>query len=368
MKTTHYLMFDFADLEALMARFAGSILLAALLITGHASAADDPGMLCDALAGSPDDLDLPEGTRGVAFGALDPTAEAEAACIEAVAAAPYTRRYHAHLGRIYAKRGEYFPALEAYRKAHGRGSAVAANNIGSMYKNGQGVPANETRATEYFRKAAHRGLPYAMQTMATRARLGTGMAPSERLSLFWYERAYDAGSIQAANDLGVMYQRGYGVREDDERAMELFAEALNRDPQNASAAYNIASAYEDGEGVSVDYGWARGYYVLAFEAGDADAAAELGRLHAEGLGSVADPVAAASWYAQGTAAGSLYATVSLAEAHETGAGVEADAEIAGSLYRAALDLDPNDEWRAYIRERLVALRSFGPSDAPEKTE
>ena len=351
-----------------MARFAGSILLAALLVTGQASAADDAGMQCDALAGSPEDLDLPAGTQGVAFSALDPSEEAEAACLAAIAADPYARRYHAHLGRIYAKRKVYFAALDAYRKAHSRGSAVAANNIGSMYKNGQGVPANETRATEFFRKAAHRGLPYAMQTMAVRARLGTGMAASDRLSVFWYERSYDAGNSQAANDLGVMYQSGIGVREDDERAIEFFAEALIRDPQNASAAYNIAAAYEEGEGVPVDYGWARGYYGLAFGAGDADAAADLGRFHAEGLGSVADPVAAAEWYAQGAAAGSLYATVSLAEAYEYGAGVDADAEVAGSLYRAALDLDPNDEWRAYIRERLSALRLVEPSGASEKTE
>lgn len=340
-----------------MARFVKSILMASVLaFSGSAAmAADDPVMMCDAMAGSPDDLDLPQSVSGISFADLDPSTEAEDACRAAAETYPNERRFQTNLGRIYAKRAEYGNALEAYRLAHGQGSAVASNNLGSMYISGQGVVPNEERATLYIRRAANRGLTYAMVTMGARARVGLGMPKNQRMSAYWYERAFEAGDAGAANDLGVMYQNGMGVREDDGRALELFGEALRRDPGYSFAAYNIAEAYETGEGVPVDLGWARGYYVLAFEAGDADAAAEIGRFHAEGLGTVADPAIAAEWYALGTAGGSLSATVSLADAYADGLGVEADTDKARTLFVSALDLDPDDEWRAYIEERLISL-------------
>ena len=353
-----------------MARLVGSVLLAASLALGAsaAMAEDDAAMLCDNLAGSPEDLDLPEGAAGIAFADLDPSEAVELACLAASGEHPNARRFLTHLGRLYAKRGQSIRALEAYRIANGRGSAVAANNLGAMYARGQGVVQSDDRATQYYRKAAHRGLPYAMLTMGARARSGRGMPQNDTLAFFWYERAHEAGLADASNDLAVLYQRGAGVREDDGRAVELFAAALTRDPRYALAAYNLATAYETGEGVPVDYVWARGYYALAFDAGDADAADDLGRMSALGLGSSADQAAAAEWFRQGAEAGSLYATVHYADALADGVGVEADADAARSLYTAALDLDPNDTWRDYIRERMTILPGEGAAAPATSTE
>lgn len=323
-----------------------------------AMAADDPALTCDVHAGSPDDTDLPEGVTGTAFGALDPTDELEAACLAAVEADPTKRRFFTHLGRIYAKRGMDLKSIDAYRTAHGRGSAVAANNLGAMYARGDGVRASQERATQLIRTAAHRGLVYAMRRMGARAREGRGMVASQTVSLFWYRRAHEAGDPFATNDLAVMYQNGYGVREDDKRALSLFSDALARDPDTGIAAYNIAEAYEVGEGVDVNLNWARGYYISALEAGFSDAAYDLGRFHAEGLGTPVDPEAAVRWFKKGADLGSYMAMTELADAHLEGDGVEQNATEALSLYHAALDLDPNDDWRAYINERLDAALDF----------
>lgn len=332
------------------------IMATALTMAGAvAGQAEESANICDALAGSPQDIDLPAGVTGKSFSDLDPNEAIEEVCLAAAAAQPSNRRFYTHLGRIYAKRGEYLRAIDAYRTANSRGSAVAANNIAAMFISGQGVAVDEARGTRYVRKAAHRGLTHAMVTLATRARLGRGMHANNQIAVYWYEKAYDAGNALAANDLGVMYQNGDGVRENDQRAMELFAEAMRRDPNNAMAAYNIANAYETGEGVPVDLGWARAHYVLAFNAGDADAAAELGRFHAEGLGTVVGHEAAVEWYSRGAAEGSLAATVSLADAYFDGTGVEANPKMAQSLYQLALDLGPNDEWSDYINERAESL-------------
>jgi len=353
-----------------MARIVSSMMLATALVmaASGAAVAEEAAATCDALAGSPQDIDLPTGASGISFADLNPNALVENACLAAIEEQPSKRRFHTHLGRIYAKHGNYLAALQSYRVAHSRGSAVAANNLGAMYIVGQGVPADEDRATQYIRKAANRGLTHAMMSLATRARTGRGMRANNQLAVFWYEKAYEAGDAVAANDLGVMYQNGDGVRENDERAMELFAEALQRDPDNSQAIFNIANAYETGQGVPVDFGWARAHYVMAFNAGDADAAAELGRLHAEGLGSVVDNEAAAEWYSRGASQGSLSATVNLADAYLDGEGVEANPKMAQSLYHLALDLSPNDEWNDYIKERLDVVRSADVQSADEPNE
>jgi len=340
-------------------RFKLAFLVLALSVgSGGAVAADDPVMTCDMFAGSPEDLDLPAGVPGIAFSELEPSNQLEAACLAASEANPASRRIFAHLGRVYAKRGDYPKALAAYRKAHGRGSAVAANNLGAMYIHGEGVRVDQDRATQLIRSAAHRGLTFAMGTMAVRSREGRGMKASQRLSFYWYERAHEAGDAIATNDLAVMYQHGYGVRKNDERALSLFSEALKRDPNAGIAAYNIARAYEEGDGVNADLIWARGYYTSAFEAGYADAANDLGRFHAEGLGTIADPEQAVVWYKRGADLGSFPSMIGLADAHLEGAGVVQNLDEAWSLYLAALDLDPNDAWRAYIDERLDEVSSL----------
>jgi len=188
------------------------------------------------------------------------------------------------------------------------------------------------------------------------------------ISFYWYERAHEAGDAIATNDLGVMYQQGYGVRENDERALSLFSAALERDPTAGIAAYNIAQAYEQGEGVEANLGWARGYYLSAFEAGYADAAHDLGRIHAEGLETAVDLSAAAAWYERGAEAGSLSATVELADAYLDGTGVEQDADKARSHLLAALDLDPDEGWRAYIEQRLTAASELEARGARNKVE
>ncbi len=343
------------------------VLITAVLAGAMPAAAmadDSPAHLCDSGAGSPDDADLPPGAQGKPFADLDPTDALEQACIAASTAQPTKRRFLAHLGRLYAKRGQTRAALEAYRLATGRGSAVAANNLGTMYARGEGVIEDQDRATQLYRKAAHRGLSAAMLTMAVRSRTGRGTPESLSSALFWYERAHEAGDVTATNDLGVMYQNGYAISEDDAHAVALFHDALSRDHTQAAAARNLAKAYETGEGVDPAADRALGFYTWAFKAGHADSADDVGRLLAEGAMGEADPVAAAEWYARGARAGSIYATVSLADAYADGVGVDRDTDLARTLYQTAFTeaLSEDAAWRRYIDDRMAELPEPEPTE------
>lgn len=348
-----------------------TVLVLALAIGGGAPAAfanESAAHLCDAGAGSPEDADLPTGALGTAFADLDPTDALEATCIEASARQPNKRRFLTHLGRLYAKRGQTRAALEAYRLASGRGSAVATNNLGTMYARGEGVIEDQDRATQLYRRAAHRGLPSAMLTMAVRSRTGRGTPASMSSAFFWYERAHEAGIATATSDLGVMYRDGYAVRADPARAADLFGQALESDPENAAAARNLAKAHQAGEGVEPDSIRALALYAQAFHYGHADSADDVGRLLAGDALGEPDPAAAVHWYRRGAEAGSIYATVSLADALADGVGIEADPDAARSLYQQAfaMALDEDAQWRTYVADRLTDLPP--PAEPDESAE
>ena len=335
----------------------GIVLAIALLIgsaaeatAGFASAHD-----CDHLAASPDDLDRPEGVDGVPYGDLRATDEAMTACKQAVAENPRERRFLTHLGRLYSKRGFHRAAIDVYTAAHAMGSAVAANNLGSMYSEGEGVPENQREAARYFRKAAHRGLPYSMYTMGDRARLGLGMDANMRLARYWYERAAEHGNARSLSNLGVIYRDGLEVRPDTDKAFAFFRKAMEADPAYALPVYHLARMYENGVGREPDMGEALQHYIIAFILGDADAAQEIGDFYLEGKGVEPDPVTALDWYRKGGDMGSAYAMNAVAWSYETGSGVEQDTEKARALYAKTLGMDPDDTLRDHAEERLRAL-------------
>ena len=57
---------------------------------------------------------------------------------------------------VYTSTGICGDFIEDLRKAAEKGDAVAQNNLGAAYLNGEGVPKNMTEAVKWFREAAER--------------------------------------------------------------------------------------------------------------------------------------------------------------------------------------------------------------------
>ncbi len=55
------------------------------------------------------------------------------------------------------QRGDYQTALREWRPLAEQGYAPAQYNIGSMYKNGHGVPQDYAEAARWYRRAAEQG-------------------------------------------------------------------------------------------------------------------------------------------------------------------------------------------------------------------
>ena len=136
---------------------------------------------------------------------------------------------------------DFAKALDLFQQAADAGSATAMNNLGVLYRDGQGVAQDYGKARE------------------------------------WFQRAANAGAAAAMNHLGWLYDGGKDVAQDYDMARQWYQKAANAG--NTDAMYNLGLLYRDGQGVAQDYDKACEWFQKAADAGDADAKEALLRLH-----------------------------------------------------------------------------------------
>ena len=67
----------------------------------------------------------------------------------------------------------------------------------------------------------------------------------------WYRLAAEQGHVSAQHKLGLMYDNGEGVPEDDKAALTWYR--LAADQGHAEAQYHVGVMYANGEGVAMDH-------------------------------------------------------------------------------------------------------------------
>jgi curved DNA-binding protein CbpA len=95
---------------------------------------------------------------------------------------------------------DYLKAKMAYTVSAEKGSLLAAYQLGYMYYNGVGIAQNDIQAFDYFELATRSPLAYQPHNLE----LATGYL------------------AEAYNNLGVMYQSGYGTQQDQNKAMNMY--------------------------------------------------------------------------------------------------------------------------------------------------
>jgi len=103
-----------------------------------------------------------------------------------------------------------------------------------------------------------------------------------------------AGDSNAQYNLGVIYDFGKGVPEDDAEAAKWYRLAAGQG--DAMAQFNLGLMHANGEGVPKDDAEAVKWYRLAAEQGDARAQVHLGLMYAQGKGVPADHVQTYAWW------------------------------------------------------------------------
>ncbi len=113
------------------------------------------------------------------------------------------------------------------------------------------------------------------------------------------------GLASAQYNLGVMYDNGRGVPQDDVEAVKWYR--LAADQGLASAQYNLGNMYDNGRGVPQDDVEAVKWYRLTADQGLASAQYNLGVMYDNGRGVPQDDVEAYKWWNLAAAQGNAFA-------------------------------------------------------------
>jgi TPR repeat protein len=79
---------------------------------------------------------------------------------------------------------------------------------------------------------------------------GQGVPQDNQQALAWFNKAAEQGHAPAQFNLGVMYQHGQGVPQDNQQAVAWYRKAAEQG--NAEAQHNLGVMYANGQGISRD--------------------------------------------------------------------------------------------------------------------
>ena len=173
------------------------------------------------------------------------------------------------------KAGDYEFALKEYgRLATKENNAEAMYQLGRMHETGTGVEQNEAQAEEYYQSAAAKGFEKAMLKMGNIAFSGRDFEKAYAL----FEKAAKMGNYTAQYNLGLMYEKGNGVKKDPVKAFEFYKKAGEQGYEPAQ--YVLGRLFLKGDGTPQNFSAAVKWYKLAADQGDEKAQMDLADLYA----------------------------------------------------------------------------------------
>jgi TPR repeat protein len=96
---------------------------------------------------------------------------------------------------------------------------------------------------------------------------GNGVPQNDELAAKWFRKAADQGDASAENDLGVAYNMGRGVSQDKQEALRWYSKAAKQgSPQ---AMFNVGVSYYNGDAIGSNEYTAYAWFLLAQDAGNA---------------------------------------------------------------------------------------------------
>ncbi len=116
---------------------------------------------------------------------------------------------------------------------------------------------------------------------------GTFVGQDERKALEYYLMAAENGSTGAMNNIGNFYLHGKGVAKDYDKAVAWYQKAAELSG-NAAAECSLGMCYQYGYGTKMDYEKARRFYELSAKQGLGLAYYRMGLLYEQGLGVAKD--------------------------------------------------------------------------------
>ena len=210
------------------------------------------------------------------------------------------------------------------------GHAIAMNNLGNLYF----AESEYTKANEWYEKAGEAGYDWGWYNLAGSYCDGNGVEKNMQKAVQLYEKAYEIGGAAAgksANQIGSIY---WNEKKHTE-AKEWFEKSSEAGYD--WSWYNIAGFYCDGRGIERDTQKAIQLYGKTYEIGGAAAgksANQIGDIYL----NEKKYTEANEWYKKAGEAGCDWGWYNLAESYHNGAGVEKDMQKAVQLHEKAYEI------------------------------
>ncbi len=169
--------------------------------------------------------------------------------------------------------GDFATALSLWRPLAEQGVANAQNNLGILYRNGEGLLQDFDEARRWLQLAAAQGHARAQFSLGMMYDFGQGVAQNPQQALIWYQQAAAAGDADAEFNIGTLHAEGRGVPQNASEAARWYRQAAEQGHANAQAV--LGRMYLRGEGVAQDREEARRLLQLAAEQGHSDALEQL---------------------------------------------------------------------------------------------
>ena len=118
-------------------------------------------------------------------------------------------------------------------------------------------------------KMANEGIPEAQNNIGHLYEEGFGVAQDYPKAMSWYKEAADQGLAEAQHNVGMLYFEGYGVKKNYREAVKWFKLATAQ--KLPDAQYMLALAYHQGHGVTMNYKFAKVWYLESAKQGYANA-------------------------------------------------------------------------------------------------
>eukprot|EP00698_Gefionella_okellyi_P019791 TRINITY_DN6120_c0_g2_i1.p1 TRINITY_DN6120_c0_g2~~TRINITY_DN6120_c0_g2_i1.p1 ORF type:complete len:326 (+),score=38.64 TRINITY_DN6120_c0_g2_i1:82-978(+) len=148
------------------------------------------------------------------------------------------------LGRFYAHGDGCdidFTAARVHYELAGN-HIVALCDLGDLYRNGSGVPPDESRALQLYCCSAQQGYRTAQYRLGWCYENAEGVERDMQQAVQWYTRAAEQGSSDAQFQLGGCYEEGEGVQRDVGKAMQLYVAAAEQDHTQAKSSLKYLQA------------------------------------------------------------------------------------------------------------------------------
>jgi hypothetical protein len=169
----------------------------------------------------------------------------------------------------------------------------------------------------------------------------------------------DQGNAEAQFNLGILYELGRGVPQDDEVAANWYRRAA--DQGHITAQFYLGIMYANGHSVLRDYAVAVKWTRRAADQGYAPAQAYLGLMYYVGYRVPQDYAVAASWYRKAADQGDVAAQFYLGSMYQDGAGLQQDNVNAYTC----LDLAAAEGNDAALESRDVLAAKMSPVQIAE---